>query len=126
MRPVKDTTAYVVKVTVAEDAANTRNLTATGTVLGYADDINSPLNPLTLPEGELPAFYNTDTYDLISAASYSVYAASGEPVDQVCYVDPKIVQEPRGPRHQVWRVRLQAHSGGELQRHRGRAHLRHY
>ena len=34
-------TAYVVKVTVAEDAANTRNLTATGTVLGYADDINS-------------------------------------------------------------------------------------
>ncbi len=47
---VKDTTAYVVKVTVAEDAANTRNLTATGTVLGYADDINSPLNPRPLPE----------------------------------------------------------------------------
>lgn len=93
---VKDTTAYVVKVTVAEDAANTRNLTATGTVLGYADDINSPLNPLTLPEGELPAFYNTDTYDLISAASYSVYAASGEPVDQVCYVDPKIVKNLEG------------------------------
>lgn len=93
---VKDTTAYVVKVTVAEDAANTRNLTATGTVLGYADDINSPLNPLTLSEGELPAFYNTDTYDLISAASYSVYAASGEPVDQVCYVDPKIVKNLEG------------------------------
>lgn len=93
---VKDTTAYVVKVTVAEDAANTRNLTATGTVLGYADDINSPLNPLTLPEGELPAFYNTDTYDLISAASYSVYAASGEPVDQVCYVDPRIVKNLEG------------------------------
>lgn len=93
---VKDTTAYVVKVTVAEDAANTRNLTATGTVLGYADDINSPLNPLTLPEGELPAFYNTDTYDLISAASYSVYAASGEPVDQVRYVDPKIVKNLEG------------------------------
>lgn len=93
---VKDTTAYVVKVTVAEDAANTRNLTATGTVLGYADDINSPLNPLTLPEGERPTFYNTDTYDLISAASYSVYAASGEPVDQVCYVDPKIVKNLEG------------------------------
>ena len=93
---VKDTTAYVVKVTVAEDAANTRNLTATGTVLGYADDINSPLNPLTLPEGELPAFYNTDTYDLISAASYSVYAASGEPVDRVCYVDPKIIKNLEG------------------------------
>ena len=93
---VKDTTAYVVKVTVAEDAANTRNLTATGTVFGYADDINSPLNLLTLPEGELPAFYNTDTYDLISAASYSVYAASGEPVDQVCYVDPKIVKNLEG------------------------------
>lgn len=93
---VKDTTAYVVKVTVAEDAANTRNLTATGTVFGYADDINSPLNLLTLPEGELPAFYNTDTYDLISAASYSVYAASGEPVDQVCYVDPKIIKNLEG------------------------------
>lgn len=93
---VKDTTAYVVKVTVAEDAANTRNLTATGTVFGYADDINSPLNLLTLPEGELPAFYNTDTYDLISAASYSVYAASGEPVDKVCYVDPKIIKNLEG------------------------------
>lgn len=93
---VKDTTAYVVKVTVAEDAANTRNLTTTETVRGYADDLDSPLNPLTLPEGELPAFYNTDTYDLISAASYSVYAASGEPVDQVCYVDPKIVKNLEG------------------------------
>lgn len=93
---VKDTTAYVVKVTVAEDAANTRNLTTTGTVRGYADDINSPLNLLTLPEGELPAFYNTDTYDLISAASYSVYASSGEPVDQVCYVDPKIIKNLEG------------------------------
>lgn len=92
----KDTTAYVIKVTVAVDEGNPAKLTATGTVLGYADDINSPLNPLTLPEGELPAFYNTDTYDLISAASYSVYAASGEPVDQVCYVDPKIVKNLEG------------------------------
>lgn len=92
----KDTTAYVIKVTVAVDEGNPAKLTATGTVLGYADDINSPLNLLTLPEGELPAFYNTDTYDLISAASYSVYAASGEPVDQVCYVDPKIVKNLEG------------------------------
>lgn len=92
----KDTTAYVVKVTVALDDTNSRNLTATETVLGYADDISSPLNPLTLPEGERPAFYNTDTYDLISAASYSVYAASGEPIDQVCYVDPKIVKNLEG------------------------------
>lgn len=93
---VKDTTAYVVKVTVALDNTNSRNLTAIKTVLGYADDLDSTLNPLVLPEGERPAFYNTDTYDLISAASYSVYAASGEPVDQVCYVDPKIVKNLEG------------------------------
>lgn len=92
----KDTTAYVVKVTVAVDKNDPAKLTATGTVLGYADDLDSALNPLVLPEGELPAFYNTDTYDLISAASYSVYAASGEPVDQVCYVDPKIVKNLEG------------------------------
>lgn len=92
----KDTTAYVVKVTVAVDENDPAKLTATETLLGYADDLDSTLNPLVLPEGERPAFYNTDTYDLISAASYSVYAASGEPVDQVCYVDPKIVKNLEG------------------------------
>lgn len=92
----KDTTAYVVKVTVAVDENDPAKLTSTETVLGYADDLDSALNPLVLPEGERPAFYNTDTYDLISAASYSVYAASGEPVDQVCYVDPKVVKNLEG------------------------------
>lgn len=92
----KDTTAYVVKVTVAVDNNDPAKLTVTGTLRGYADDLDSALNPLVLPEGERPAFYNTDTYDLISAASYSVYAASGEPVDQVCYVDPKIVKNLEG------------------------------
>lgn len=90
----KDTTAYVVKVSVTLDEKNSRNLKADGTVLGYADDIHSALNPM--PEGESPAFYNTDTYGMISAASYSVYAASGEPVDQVCYVDPKIIKNLEG------------------------------
>lgn len=92
----KDTTAYVVKVTVAVDENDPAKLAATETELYYADDLDSALNPLVLPEGERPAFYNTDTYDLISAASYSVYAASGEPVDQVCYVDPKIVKNLEG------------------------------
>lgn len=90
----KDTTAYVIKVNVALDETNSRNLKVTETVKGYADDINSSLNPM--PEGERPAFYNTDTYGMISAASYSVYAASGEPVDQVCYVDPKIIKNLEG------------------------------
>lgn len=90
----KDTTAYVVKVSVTLDEKNSRNLKADGTVLGYADDIHSALN--RMPEGESPAFYNTDTYGMISAASYSVYAASGEPVDQVCYVDPKIIKNLEG------------------------------
>lgn len=92
----KDTTAYVVKVTVAVDENDPAKLAATETELYYADDLDSALNPLVLPEGERPAFYNTDTYDLISAASYSVYAASVEPVDQVCYVDPKIVKNLEG------------------------------
>lgn len=91
---LKDTTAYVVKVNVALDEENSRNLKVTETVLGYADDINSALNPM--PEGERPSFYNTDTQSMISAASYSVYAASGEPVDQVCYVDPKIIKNLEG------------------------------
>ncbi|WP_282191013.1 SpaA isopeptide-forming pilin-related protein [Adlercreutzia caecimuris] len=90
----KDTTAYVIKVNVALDETNSRNLTVAETVMGYADDINSALN--SMPEGERPAFYNTDTYGMISAASYSVYAASGEPVDQVCYVDPKIIKNLEG------------------------------
>lgn len=90
----KDTTAYVVKVTVAVKENDPGKLVATGTVLGYADDLNSVLNPM--PEGETPAFYNTDTQHMISAASYSVYAASGEPVDQVCYVDPKIIKNLEG------------------------------
>lgn len=90
----KDTTAYVVKVTVAVDKDDPGKLVATETVLGYADDLNSTLNPM--PEGETPAFYNTDTQHMISAASYSVYAASGEPVDQVCYVDPKIIKNLEG------------------------------
>lgn len=92
----KDTTAYVVKVTVAVDENDPAKLAATETELYYADDLDSALNPLVLPEGERPTFYNTDTYDLISAASYSVYAASGEPVDQVCYVDPKIIKNLEG------------------------------
>lgn len=92
----KDTTVYVVKVTVAVDENDPAKLAATETELYYADDLDSALNPLVLPEGERPAFYNTDTYDLISAASYSVYAASGDPVDQVCYVDPKIVKNLEG------------------------------
>lgn len=90
----KDTTAYVVKVTVAVDKNDPGKLVATETVRGYADDLNSALNPM--PKGERPAFYNTDTQHMISAASYSVYAASGEPVDQVCYVDPKIVKNLEG------------------------------
>lgn len=90
----KDTTAYVVKVTVAVDENDPGKLVATETVRGYADDLNSTLNPM--PEGERAAFYNTDTQHMISAASYSVYAASGEPVDQVCYVDPKIIKNLEG------------------------------
>lgn len=90
----KDTTAYVIEVNVALDKTNSRNLKVTDTVRGYADDIHSSLNQM--PEGERPAFYNTDTYGMISAASYSVYAASGEPVDQVCYVDPKIIKNLEG------------------------------
>ena len=90
----KDTTAYVIKVNVALDDTDSRNLVVTETVLGYADDLNSVLN--SMPKGETPAFYNTDTQHMISAASYSVYAASGEPVDQVCYVDPKIIKNLEG------------------------------
>lgn len=90
----KDTTAYVVKVTVAVDKKDPGKLVATGEVRGYADDLNSTLNPM--PKGQTPAFYNTDTQHMISAASYSVYAASGEPVDQVCYVDPKIIKNLEG------------------------------
>lgn len=87
-----DTTAFVVKVNVKQDASNKTVLESSEVARWYADDINQGV------AGTVDAieFYNTDTYDLISAASYSVYAASGEPVDQVCYVDPKIVKNLEG------------------------------
>lgn len=88
----KDTTAYVVKVTVTLDENDKGKLVATETMVGYADNINAPLNPSTAR----PVFYNTDTYDMVAAANYSVYAASGEPVDQVCYVDPKVIKNLEG------------------------------
>lgn len=88
----KDTTAYVVKVNVAIDETDAGKLVATETMVGYADNINAPLNPSTAR----PVFYNTDTYDMVAAANYSVYAASGEPVDQVCYVDPKVIKNLEG------------------------------
>lgn len=91
----KDTTAYVVKVNVAVDKDDPGKLVTTETILGYADDVSQPLQALTDVD-ERPAFYNTDTFGLISAANYSVYAASGEPVDQVCYVDPKIYKNLEG------------------------------
>lgn len=86
-----DTTAFVVKVNVKQ-ASNKTVLESSEVARWYADDINQGV------AGTVDAieFYNTDTYDLISAASYSVYAASGEPVDQVCYVDPKIVKNLEG------------------------------
>ena len=87
-----DTTAFVVKVNVKQSASNKTVLESSEVARWYADDINQGV------AGTVDAieFYNTDTYDLISAASYSVYAASGEPVDQVCYVDPKIVKNLEG------------------------------
>lgn len=88
----KDTTAYVVKVTVTLDGNDKGKLVATETMVGYADNINAPLNPSTAR----PVFYNTDTYDMVATANYSVYAASGEPVDQVCYVDPKVIKNLEG------------------------------
>lgn len=93
-----DTTAYVVKATVAVDEADPGKLVATEEVIGYADTLDSPFIAYTEKEStsEPVAFYNTDTYGMISAASYSVYAASGEPVDQVCYVDPKIIKKLEG------------------------------
>lgn len=87
-----DTTAFVVKVNVKQSASNRTVLESSEVARWYADDIQHGV------AGTVDAieFYNTDTYDLISAASYSVYAASGEPVDQVCYVDPKIVKNLEG------------------------------
>lgn len=86
-----DTTAFVVKVNVKQ-ASNKTVLESSEVARWYADGINQGV------AGTVDAieFYNTDTYDLISAASYSVYAASGEPVDQVCYVDPKVVKNLEG------------------------------
>lgn len=86
-----DTTAYVVKVNVKQ-GTNKTELEAKEVERWYADDVNQGIVD-TIDSIE---FYNTDTYDLISAASYSVYAASGEPVDQVCYVDPKIIKNLEG------------------------------
>ncbi|WP_305299749.1 Spy0128 family protein [Parvibacter caecicola] len=93
-----DTTVYVVKVTVGEDPDNPGNLKTDHKVIGYADDLDSPLVAFSELAEETPVveFYNSDTFGMVSAASYSVYAASGEPADQVCYVDPKIHKNLEG------------------------------
>lgn len=85
-----DTTAFVVKVNVKQTKKTV--LEANEVARWYADDVNQAV----VDTVDAIEFYNTDTQHMISAASYSVYAASGEPVDQVCYVDPKIIKNLEG------------------------------
>lgn len=83
-----DPCAFVVAVDVAK-SDDGLGLTAAVSRVYYADSVGSM--GLTELEGGMAAvgFVNTDSSG-ISLASYAVAAASGEPVEQKCLVDPKV------------------------------------
>lgn len=91
-----DPTVYVLKVEVAEGADHA-SLSATVAKVYYADSLESTvLHELTGDEAAV-AFYNTDE-DLgaLAFSNYRVRAASGEPLERKCLVDPKIFKQLEG------------------------------
>lgn len=90
-----DPTVYVLRVDVAK--ADNESLSATVAKVYYADSLESTvLHELTGDEAAV-AFYNTDE-DLgaLAFSNYRVRAASGEPLERKCLVDPKIFKQLEG------------------------------
>ena len=91
----QDPTVYVfhVEVTKSEDK---ESLVATVKNSYYAPSMSATsLTPLE--DAAAPAqFYNSDTAMAFSLYGYGVNAMSGEPVEQQCLVDPKVIKQLDG------------------------------
>lgn len=90
-----DPTVYVLRVDVAK--ADHTSLSATVAKVYYADSLESTvLHELTGDEAAV-AFYNTDeNLGALAFSNYRVRAASGEPMERKCLVDPKIFKQLEG------------------------------
>lgn len=94
--PGNDPRVFVFCVEVAQSKDDKTKLDANVAATYYADSLDSS-ELFPLGEGALPAFHNfTSELGAVSFASYTAYAASGEPVDQKCLVDPKIYKALEG------------------------------
>lgn len=91
----QDPTVYVFHVEVAKSESKDA-LVATVVSSYYAPSISATaLTPLE--DTAAPAqFYNADTAMAFSLYGYGVSAMSGEPVEQQCLVDPKVIKQLDG------------------------------
>ncbi len=90
-----DPTVYVVAVEVGK-ARDNRALEVKGTAVYFADSLASDV--LTKLEGDeaTMSFYNGDETMAAGLFGFAVHAASGEPMERKCLVDPKIYKELEG------------------------------
>lgn len=90
-----DPTVYVLRVDVAK--ADSESLSATVAKVYYADSLDSTvLHELTGGDAVV-AFHNTDErFGAVAFSNYRVRAASGEPMERRCLVDPKIFKQLEG------------------------------
>lgn len=99
-----DPVAYVLRVTVAKNV-DKKGYGAAVTAVYYAPTLSATaLSPITEVHpsdegaGSVPdlKFYNSDTAMAFSLYGYGVNAMSGEPVEQQCLVDPKVIKQLDG------------------------------
>ncbi|MEC4273076.1 FctA domain-containing protein [Adlercreutzia sp. R25] len=94
--PGNDPRVFVFCVEVTQNGDDKTKLDANVAATYYADSLDSS-ELFPLDNGVVPAFHNfTSELGAVSFASYTAYAASGEPVDQKCLVDPKIYKALEG------------------------------
>lgn len=90
-----DPTVYVVAVEVGK-TGDRRALEVKGTAVYFADSLASDV--LTKLEGDeaTMSFYNGDETMAAGLFGFAAHAASGEPMERKCLVDPKIYKELEG------------------------------
>ena len=91
-----DPTVYVLRVDVAESDDH-RSLSATVAKVYYADSLDSTVLHELTGDDAVVAFHNTDeSFGAVAFSNYRVRAASGEPMERRCLVDPKIFKQLEG------------------------------
>lgn len=88
-----DPTVFIFKVEVTNHDEDNRSLDAQVTAVYYADSLDSQGIYPTASD-PVPDFVNTSSSMVLGA--YRAFAASGQPVDQKCLVDPKMYKALEG------------------------------